>query len=107
MMTSPSIRTNAPPGQDESGVDEVCLLGEYSPAKHVRLTLHARDDKAVLWRHRSPGNSGPAADPAAHITYADGVVNSFEWDDWHRQHKPVWMPSAEDWVRQTIAEAAS
>lgn len=97
-MTTPIVRTTRPPGQD-AGEDR--LLGECHPTKSVRLTLRACAGKVVLWRHRSPGNSGPNSDPAAHITRVDGVV-IIDWDDWHRKHRPVWMPSIEDWVRELL-----
>lgn len=102
-MIETSIRTDRPPGQDDAAasVDEDRLLGECHPTKRTRLTLRTWGNEFILWRHRSPGNSGPDADPAAHITCVDGVV-AIEWDDWHLRHKPVWMPSVEDWVRELL-----
>jgi hypothetical protein len=97
-VTDTSIRTEAPPGQDDA---EGRLLGEFQPATYVRLTLQEWQGRITLWRHRNPRNSGPGADPAAHIKRIDGVT-IIDWDAWHRKHKPVWMPSVEDWVRDTL-----
>lgn len=100
-VTDTSIRTDRPPGQGPTA-DEDRLLGEHHPAKGTRLTLRAWGDEVILWRHRSPGNSGPDADPAAYISRVDGRIH-VEWDAWHCKHKPVWMPSVEDWIRDTLA----
>lgn len=97
-MIETSIRTEGHPGQDDS---EGRLLGEFQPARYVRLTLRERGGQVILWRHRNPRNSDPDADPAAHISRIDGVT-IIDWDAWHRKHRPVWMPSVEDWVRETL-----
>jgi hypothetical protein len=102
-MTDVSIRTERPSGQGDADDDR--FLGEMQPATYVRLTLSERGDGAVLWRHRNPGNSKPDPDPAARITRVDGVT-VIDWDDWHRKYRPVWMPAAEDWVRETLEEAS-
>lgn len=98
-MAPNSVDAQAPPGQAR-------ILGEYSPTKDVRLTLHRRNKGAVLLRHRNPRNSSPLPDPVAWVTCADGTVTDIEWDDRHQRAQPVWMGSVEDWVRATI-EAAS
>jgi hypothetical protein len=100
-MTDTSVDSDSPPAQDDSDG----LLGEFQPATYVRLTLQRWGDEVILWRHRNPRNSGPNADPAARITRVDGVTIT-DWDDWHRKHRPVWMPSVEDWVREALREAS-
>jgi len=107
-VTDTSIRTDRPPGQDDAAAsgDEDRILGECHPTKGTRLTLRTWGNQVILWRHRTPGNSGPDADPAAYITVVDGTVTDIEWDTWHLRHKPVWMPSVEDWIRETIGGAS-
>lgn len=106
-MTDTSIRTDRPPGQGNAAAsaDEERLLGECHPTKSTRLTLRTWGSEVILWRHRNPRNSGPDSDPAAHITRVDGVV-IVDWDDWHRKHKPEWMPSVEGWVREILEAEA-
>jgi len=96
-MTTPSIRTDSPPKQG--------LLGEFHPANGVSLTLHSRGTEVLLLRHRV-NTYASAADIAARVVCTGGAVSVVKWDEWHLEHQPVWMPSVEDWIRETI-EAVS
>lgn len=92
-MSDARVNAAEPPGQG--------LLGEFKPTKGVRLTLHRRESGIVLLRHRV-NTYANAADIAAHVTCTDGVVTGTDWNDWHRKHQPVWMPTVEDWIRETV-----
>jgi hypothetical protein len=96
-MPQPSVDSTSPPTQEALGV----FLGEFHPARGTRLTLEEWRGQVTLWRHRNPANSDPGADPAASVTAVDGRID-VDWDPWHRKHKPAWMATVEDWVRDTL-----
>lgn len=100
MTNTPSLRANTSTGQGS-------LLGEHRPTPGVRLTLHTLTGGAVLLRHRLSAHAGAAADIAAHITHAGGVVSAIDWDDYHSSTRPEWIERVEKWIKKLIAEAAS
>jgi hypothetical protein len=92
-MTNISLEAGHPPTQG--------ILGECHPAANVRLVLRRQDGETYIERPSWGSRSGTDEDIAAIITRVDGETR-VEWNDWHRKHKPVWMPSVEDWVRELL-----
>lgn len=98
-MTTPSVEASHPPTQAR-------ILGECSPAANVRLVLRQQDGETYIERPSMGSRAGTDEDIAA-IVVREGDTVNLEWNGWHQRHRPVWMPSVEDWVRELLAEARS
>lgn len=104
-MTPPSVRAASPPGQDHIARIAGKTIAKCRTSDGIEIFLSNQAGDLVLIRPSVGTRRGTDEDIAAWVTPAKRQV-VIEWNEWHREVKPEYMPEVEAWTRRQLGVAS-